>query len=138
MKKIKIPNKEISKLFKFLEDNQIDEYLHTIKKEKDSDKIIHSENYDYILNIKKKRPAFEWGGTFLVGLFMALILEEHYEIIFAQLDWVISFIVIGLIGILYFAHQVFKLIISVAIHKNKFVRIDEDKTKKDYYNSNVE
>ncbi len=29
-KQIKLPNKEVGKLFKFLEDNQIDHYIHTI------------------------------------------------------------------------------------------------------------
>ena len=137
-KQIKPPKKERNKLFKFLEENKIDEYVHYIKRVEDNSQ---RGAFDVLLKIKKDKCKAWWLGTFLVGLYFVMTICEEWETIL-QInnvnDWIGYFLIFGLIGILICSHFLFKFIIEVFIYKNKWVKTSEDKTKKSFYVSNLE
>jgi len=138
-KKIRLPKKETSKLFKFLDDNNLGEYTLDIKNTSANEIPSKKQKHNYSLKLKREKPT-EYYWIFMITL-GAFIFYKVYKMIDIGItndtlnSWEMFFIIFGIVGSLIFLDGILKVIIN---WKNKWIHINEDKLYTNNYNSNLE
>ena len=123
MKKVRLNNKEIKKLFKFMADNNLSNYQHKIE-----DNIIKINVPKYIQN---KCPFPHWVVTLVLALWVSIVYFTK-SVYASEKIYVGVFLILALFG----ADWMLKEIWKNSFYKERSINIIHNSSKEKYYDSN--